>query len=547
MSEIKRLNSSINEDKKRKRLSYEAKLKIIAQLDAGISVTQLAADYNCGERTIYRIKEAKNELQNILSSHHKSFLQKKKFADGKFPELESALFQWFVQKRRDNVPLSDVILQHKAQELFKTVYPSSDVEFLSSRGFVRRFRIRHGIRILKITGEKVLSDYQAIEPFIKKLSSVISEMGITPDQIYNADESGLYYKLLPTRTLVTEQEKVAPGRKVEKKRLTFMPCCNMTGTHKLPLHVIGTAKRPRCFTSAEMTNLPVDYENSHKGWATKATFERWFQNTFIPEVRRFCIEKNLRPSALLVLDNAPSHFEGDVLQSDDGLIRVIYLPPNCTAVIQPMDQHVIYNIKRKYLSKFLAEILKDDESVFDLDKRLKNITIKDAVYWLASSWDDITHTLIKGSWKKLIMSDTFDNTVTNISPIISNLLESEEINSDNQIAENEMQILKTMSIRLGQQAQNLQVEALDFEKFFTNVPQIYALENNLVQTLDESDEESPVENCFEQGEIIPEEALKSIENVKQFFENNNFPLQNQLAAHKLNENILMYKFNNNFQ
>lgn len=76
------------------------------------------------------------------------------------------------------------------------------------------------------------------------------------EQIYNADESGLFWRMLPEHTLASSHEKNAPGRKIIKARITFMPCANVSGTHKLPLLVIGTAQKPRAFKSV---NLPVCY------------------------------------------------------------------------------------------------------------------------------------------------------------------------------------------------------------------------------------------------------------------------------------------------
>ena len=48
------------------------------------------------------------------------------------------------------------------------------------------------------------------------LDKVVQEKGLTPKQIYKADESGLLWKCLPQRTLVSSQEKSAPGFKKTK-------------------------------------------------------------------------------------------------------------------------------------------------------------------------------------------------------------------------------------------------------------------------------------------------------------------------------------------
>ncbi len=59
------------------------------------------------------------------------------------------------------------------------------------------------------------------------------------DQVYNCDETGLYFRLLSRKTLASASEKSAPGMKASKDRVTLMACSNATGTHKLRLVIIG--------------------------------------------------------------------------------------------------------------------------------------------------------------------------------------------------------------------------------------------------------------------------------------------------------------------
>lgn len=74
---------------------------------------------------------------------------------------------------------------------------------------------RHGMRFLKICGEILSSDTTRITPFVHALRAKIDEMKLTHVQIYNADESGFFYQLIPERTYVA-CEKTARGEKFEK-------------------------------------------------------------------------------------------------------------------------------------------------------------------------------------------------------------------------------------------------------------------------------------------------------------------------------------------
>lgn len=45
---------------------------------------------------------------------------------------------------------------------------------------------------------------------------------IIRDQLYNADETGLFWKILPDKTYVSHQEKIAPGKKSVKQKILSM-------------------------------------------------------------------------------------------------------------------------------------------------------------------------------------------------------------------------------------------------------------------------------------------------------------------------------------
>ena len=68
-------------------------------------------------------------------------------------------------------------------------------------------------------------------------SSVID--GYSHDQVFNCDETGLQFCLLPAKTLARLFEKRAEGRKKAKKRVTVSACANVIGSIKLPLLIIG--------------------------------------------------------------------------------------------------------------------------------------------------------------------------------------------------------------------------------------------------------------------------------------------------------------------
>ena len=57
------------------------------------------------------------------------------------------------------------------------------------------------------------------------------------------------------------------GMKIAKDRITVMLCCNAAGTQKMDLLVIGTAKRPRCFSKNwDPSHANIIYEHNKTAW-----------------------------------------------------------------------------------------------------------------------------------------------------------------------------------------------------------------------------------------------------------------------------------------
>jgi hypothetical protein len=74
--------------------------------------------------------------------------------------------------------------------------------------------------------------------------------------IYNADETGIYYRALPERTLACNKEKDVYGFIPNKERITAMVAANASGTHRIPLMVIGKSKVPHCFKGCNVKKFP---------------------------------------------------------------------------------------------------------------------------------------------------------------------------------------------------------------------------------------------------------------------------------------------------
>ena len=102
----------------------------------------------------------------------------------------------------------------------------------------------------------------------------------------------------------------------------------MTGTSKLKPLVLGKLKNPRCFRGIK--HIPVHYRANKKAWLTGDLWEEWIRK--VDKSMR-----NLGRHILLLIDNCPAHKNVHDLTN----VKVQYLPPNTTTVLQPCDQGII--------------------------------------------------------------------------------------------------------------------------------------------------------------------------------------------------------------
>ena len=84
------------------------------------------------------------------------------------------------------------------------------------------------------------------------------------ENVYNADEYGLCYQFLPNKSYQLKTEKCSGG-KHSKISITGLAAANAGGS-KLPMFVIGKAKKPRCFIRTLRHFLAGIVHRKKAGW-----------------------------------------------------------------------------------------------------------------------------------------------------------------------------------------------------------------------------------------------------------------------------------------
>jgi hypothetical protein len=158
----------------------------------------------------------------------------------------------------------------------------------------------------------------------------------------------------------------------------------------MPLLVIGHAANPLSFRRQPAP--PIFYKNNKSAWMTSKIFTDFFLewDYQLQQEERF---------VLVVIDNCPSHPKQ--LKQQLFNIKLVFLPPNTTSVLQPLDQGIIQNIKQSYRKK----LVKDMISSLEKNEIYRPINLYAAVNLLAECWDEVTDLCIKNCFAKAGWND----------------------------------------------------------------------------------------------------------------------------------------------
>lgn len=334
---------------KRKSLSVAEKVALLKDVDSGVRKKDVALKFGIPPSTVSTI--IKNR-ESVLKTHENVGADRKRSKTCKYDDVDEAVLKWVTMLRDKNMPVSGPLIKEKAVEYAKVL---GHEEFQASSGWLDKFKKRHCIKEKVISGESgSVSEADCNQWKTTTLRLILEEY--EPDNVFNMDETGLFFRCLPNKTLTFKDDKCFGG-KHSKERITVVVCANMSGKEKNKLLVIGKSKQPRCFKGVK--SLETDYEYNKKSWMTSEIFEKWIVNFDTKMIRQ-------KRKVVLFVDNCPAHppFVAKKLTN----VKLVFFPPNTTSKLQPMDQGVIKNLKmlyRKQILKRLIFALENNKSIDD--------------------------------------------------------------------------------------------------------------------------------------------------------------------------------------
>lgn len=173
---------------------------------------------------------------------------------------------------------------------------------------------RYNLRTWDLSGEAGSVDHAAIYADIEKVRKKTEEYKI--ENIFNMDETGLFFRLMPNRSYIlpSESRKTVRGTTKDESqgpRYSVRVRTNANGTVKFHYALLVSRSIHECSVNVTNANRRKDivskcalpYLIQKKAWSdTKNRFFEWWEHVFLPFIYSWTGDP-----ALLILDNCGPH------------------------------------------------------------------------------------------------------------------------------------------------------------------------------------------------------------------------------------------------
>jgi hypothetical protein len=216
---------------------------------------ELAARYDISPG---QVSDILRESERWLSTDPNSYQAKlKRTHTLPAAKIDGPLILWIEKALECNLTITGSIIQQKALRFAELLEINN---FKASSGWLHNFKQRYSIQEYNKHGESQSAPIEQIPQMRMELRNILKDYRL--EDIFNCDETGLFWKMEPNRGLSTGP---ILGTKQNKDRVTILLTCNCIGTEKLKPLFIHKYQTPRPLKGIDKSTLPVDYY-----WNSKA-------------------------------------------------------------------------------------------------------------------------------------------------------------------------------------------------------------------------------------------------------------------------------------
>jgi len=208
----KRIRTAISSDIKKEICEYISSNSNVKQGDIAVFFNTKYNELNMDRSTVSKIWQSREKWLAFLPNSQTSQIFRNRSVQ--FPELDKALQFWTSQAVAAGLPLTDMILQQKALEFAQMLNIEDKIQL--SNGWVWRFKQRNGLKKVKFSGEANSAPIESLPAERARLRAILARYD--KEDIYNADETGLFFRMEPNQTLSTG----AIARRKMVRNLSFL-------------------------------------------------------------------------------------------------------------------------------------------------------------------------------------------------------------------------------------------------------------------------------------------------------------------------------------
>ncbi|GBO40723.1 Tigger transposable element-derived protein 6 [Araneus ventricosus] len=106
--------------------------------------------------------------------------------------------------------------------------------------------------------------------------------------------------------------------------------------------------------------------------------------------------KKQKRKIILFMDNATSHPDDLKVKN----INLVFLPPNTTSMLQPLDQGIIRSFKLGYRKLLLRRVLSQISSCKSSEELANSVSVLDAISWTTSALKKVEPGCVLKCFKK---------------------------------------------------------------------------------------------------------------------------------------------------
>jgi hypothetical protein len=274
-----------------------------------------------------------------------------------------------------------------------------------------------------------------------RLAYLVRQYGLTKNDVYNFDETAVrFHEDATGKVIARKGTKIVRGEAFEGSldhRLccTFIPMVNCSGEKFDPALIFkGTKNKTGAIPGSkngfkafqrlydDEGNRKICFMQNEGKWSTNDTMVQWLKGHFIPQVhaakaeRRAANETTVSNKYVVILDGVSTHCLSEKsgpswitqVQAEDPDLILLWLPPNMTGDLQPLDVNFNRPFKATYrpqLARLKMKQRAEQESNPPMERtcrensafqKLKEVVIKGII----SAYKSVPRDQIEKGWTK---------------------------------------------------------------------------------------------------------------------------------------------------